>query len=100
MTKQEEFDYAVFVLGYDLLQKDFAESDKPECDIVHGKCVSIAKKFYDAEFSINNTFVKYCEQNKSLYDCLVDFTSNEAVDIESFINDEYEPEKDQEIEKD
>lgn len=55
-------DYIMFVLGYDLLNKEFSNSSNPECDIVYDKCRKIAEDFLKYDY-INTT--------ESLYEALV-----------------------------
>ena len=61
-----EIDYIAFVLAYDLMHDDFAESEHGECDLVYEKCLEIAKDFYKSEF--NNP-------NRDLYSCLEEYVN-------------------------
>lgn len=61
---QENKDYIMFVLGYDLLQNHFSNSIESECDLVYEKCSKIADDFLSSEYNSNN---------KGLYDCITDY---------------------------
>lgn len=65
---QENRNYIIFILGYDLLQKYFSDSIEPECDLVYEKCSKIADDFL---------LSKYNSNNKSLYDCITDYVRSE-----------------------
>ena len=65
---QEDRNYIVFILGYDLLQNQFLNSKEPECDLVYDKCTKIADDFLKSKYNVNS---------KSLYDCVVDYIDSE-----------------------
>lgn len=65
---QENKNYVIFILGYDLLQNHFSNSIESECDLVYEKCSKIADDFLVS---------KYNSDNKSLYDCIVDYVRSE-----------------------
>ena len=69
---QGDKDYIVFILGYDLLQKQFLNSKEPECDLVYDKCNKIADDFLISEYNRNT---------KSLYGCIVDYINSERYNI-------------------
>ena len=48
---EDDRDYIMFVLGYDLLNKDFSNSSNPECDIVYHKCKQIAEDFLKSDYN-------------------------------------------------
>lgn len=56
--------YIVFILAYDLLNKELKESDQPECDLAYEECKRLAKEFMCGKFD---------NPNKSLLDSLIDF---------------------------
>ena len=54
--------YAIFVLGYDLLNKSLLNGQYPECDLAYKKCEQIAEDFLKSDYNVNTM---------SLYDALV-----------------------------
>lgn len=72
--------YTIFVLGYDLLNKEISNSKEPESDLAFEKCNKIADDFLGSEY--NN-------ENKSLYDCLKDYLKSERYEELNNKNDEY-----------
>lgn len=54
--------YIIFVLGYDLLNKEFSNSSNPECDIVYDKCKQIAEDFLKSDYNFTT---------ENLYEALV-----------------------------
>lgn len=65
---QENKNYIIFVLGYDLLQNYFSNFIEPECDLVYERCSKIADDFLES---------KYNSDDKSLYDCIADYVRSE-----------------------
>lgn len=65
---QNEKEYIIFILGYDLLNDILLDTSGLECDTAYEKCTKIADDFLESEF---NNF------NKSLYDCLIDYIESE-----------------------
>ena len=62
--KDEEINYITFVLGYDLLHEQLSNSKDNESDIIYEICKTISKDFLNSKYNCDN---------KSLYDCLVDY---------------------------
>lgn len=64
-------EYISFILGYDLLNKNFSNSKTPECDIVYDFCNKLSDKFINTEYYRNNNISlyealeKWVEANKS-----------------------------------
>lgn len=56
--------YIIFILGYDLINKELKESDQPECDLAFKQCKTLMEEFINS---------KYDRDTKSLYECLEDF---------------------------
>lgn len=59
---EREIDYIIFVLGYDLLNKELSNSSNPECDTVYDKCKQIAEDFLKSDYNLTT---------ESLYEALV-----------------------------
>ena len=59
---ESDKDYIIFVLGYDLLNKEFSNSSDPECDIVYDKCKQIAEDFLKSDYNLTT---------EGLYEALV-----------------------------
>ena len=68
MRKNENFYYLCYVLGYDLLHDDLINTYFNDCDTTFQVVEEIVKKFLKSEENAN--------LNKSQYDCLVDFITN------------------------
>ncbi len=64
---ENEKNYIIFVLGFDLLNEELSNHEDSECDIAYEKCKKIAEDFLESEFNVNT---------KSLYDCLADYVDN------------------------
>lgn len=64
--------YISFILGYDLLNTQFKNSDRPECDMVFEECKNLTKEFLESEHDIST---------KGLYECLEDFVENKLKNI-------------------
>lgn len=69
MEKQKreinDFDYVVFVIGSDLMQKELFKNDSNmDIDDIYEKCVELANEYFESEFE---------QQDKSLYECLQEF---------------------------
>lgn len=70
-AKLDTKEYITFILGYDLLNKDFNNSKTPECDIVYDFCNKLSDKFVNTECYKNNNISlyealeKWVEANKS-----------------------------------
>ena len=79
MDENEEKSYIIMVFAYDLLQEEFKNSSKPECDLVFEKCKNMAEDFLKSEYNINT---------KGLYDCLMDYVVDER--YIKFMEDEEE----------
>lgn len=66
-----EKEYITFVLGYDLLNKEFSNSKVPECDVVYSFCDKLSDKFINTKYFKNNkislyeALEKWVEANKS-----------------------------------
>lgn len=72
--------YAIFVLGYDLLNKKLLNSPYPECDLAYEKCEQIAEDFLKSDYNVNTM---------SLYDALVIYI-DEKNHLKFFENEESE----------
>lgn len=83
---QSEKAYLSFVLGYDLLQDMFKNSDKPECDISYDFCDYISSKFLKTEEYRNPRYSTYEMLDKWISDNkrYIQYEYNE------FIGHEYE----------
>ncbi len=75
---EDDRDYIMFVLGYDLLNKDFSNSSNPECDIVYHKCKQIAEDFLKSDYNLTT---------ESLYEALVVYI-DEKNHLKFFENEE------------
>ena len=66
-----EKEYITFVLGYDLLNKEFSNSKFPECDVVYSFCNKLSDKFINTKYfkdkrdSLYEALEKWVEANKS-----------------------------------
>lgn len=66
-----EKEYITFVLGYDLLNKEFCNSKVPECDVVYSFCDKLSEKFINTKYfkdnrvSLYEALEKWVEANKS-----------------------------------
>lgn len=54
--------YYTFVLGYDLMHDEFANSEEPECDVVFEKSVAIINEFLKSK--------EYADLSIPAYDAL------------------------------
>lgn len=63
----QDRNYIIFILGYDLLNKQLKESDQPECDLAFKQCGELADEFINSEYNVGT---------RSLYECLEDFISD------------------------
>lgn len=63
----QDRNYIIFILGYDLLNKQLKESDQPECDLAFKQCGELADEFIGSEYNVGT---------RSLYECLEDFISD------------------------
>lgn len=59
--------YLAFVLGYDILHDDIAESDRDECDHAYDECVKLAERFHGSEWD---------DEERPVYECLQDFAEH------------------------
>lgn len=84
---QNEKEYIIFILGYDLLNEELSNNSDPECDIAYDKCNKIADDFINSEY--NNEF-------KGMYDCLVDYVESERY-LKFIYPDKYENTEEDEI---
>lgn len=75
----EEFNYIIFILGYDLLQERFKILESNECDVVYEICINIADEFIKSE--------EYQMMNISLYEALVQWIDSHKEIIDKLIND-------------
>lgn len=66
MKNNETIDM-IFVLGYDLLQKELKSYDDCTCDLAYEICCDVYNDFLESEEA---------EQNKSEYECLQDWIKN------------------------
>lgn len=69
MKKINEREYVAFILGYDLLHDEFANSSEPETDLVFEKCLEIADDFLKSEFN---------DEHFGLYTCVVEYLMNSS----------------------
>ena len=79
MEIKNEYNYIVFVLGYDLLHKFIMQQDEQSNDIVYKFCSIIANKFMLS--------AEYKQYNMSMYDCLVKWIKNNMNNIEKIWKD-------------
>ena len=75
----DEKNYTIFVLGYDFLNNEIANSKEPECDLAYEKCSKIADDFLHSSFN---------DENKGLYDCIKDYLDNGK--YKEILNGQYE----------
>lgn len=75
---QSDRDYIIFVLGYDLLNREFSNSSNPECDIVYDKCKQIAEDFLKSDYNLTT---------ENLYEALVVYI-DEKNHLKFFNNEE------------
>ena len=68
----EDKNYIIFILGYDLLNKELKKSDRPECDLAYKQCEELATEFINSKYNINT---------KGLYECLEDFIDSKMEEI-------------------
>lgn len=68
--------YMIFVLGYDLLQKELASYNDCPCDLAYEICCDIYNEFLDSEEA---------EQDKSEYECLQEWIENHQGTIDRLI---------------
>ena len=73
MEISNEYNYIVFVLGYDLLHKFIMQQEEQSNDIVYDFCSIIANKFMLS--------AEYKQYNMSMYDCLVKCIENNMNNI-------------------
>ena len=73
MEITNEYNYIVFVLGYDLLHKFIMQQVVQSNDIVYKFCFII-----DNKFMLSNEYKQY---NMSMYDCLVKWIKNNMENI-------------------
>lgn len=73
-------DYMVFVLGYDLLQKELTALEDHPCDVAYKVCCDIYNEFLESEES---------EQAKSEYSCLQDWIKNHQGTIDRLIEQNF-----------
>ncbi len=79
VRNEEDMNYVVFVLGYDLLNEELSSVPYPECDLAYDRCKNIAEDFLNSEYNVNT---------KSLYDCLNDYIEDRK--YEKFIYEDDE----------
>lgn len=77
-TNSEDDFYLCFVLGYDLMKKDFEQCENKCCDDVFDVCKIIVKAFYVSD-EIQNL-------SMSTYDALEEFLINHQTDIDELLN--------------
>jgi hypothetical protein len=65
--KNNGADYMIFVLGYDLLQKELTSYNGCSCDLAYEVCCDIYNEFLESEEA---------EQDKNEYECLQDWIKN------------------------
>lgn len=70
--KLDSLEYWTFVLGYDLLNDNL--KNKP-CDYAYKICGELAQAFMLSDYYKNN--------NKSAYECLVDFLKDLKIKLEN-----------------
>lgn len=75
-AEQKNTSYMIFVLGYDLLQKELTSYDDCPCDLAYEICCDIYNEFLDSE---------EVEQDKSEYECLQDWIENHPGTIDMLI---------------
>ena len=72
MTESElrynDFCYLVFVLGYDLLHDQLANSTEPECDLCFERCAKIVEEFMSTD--------EYTDERVPLYDAFYTWLKN------------------------
>ena len=79
MEITNEYNYIVFVLGYDLLHNFIMQQEEQSNDIVYDFCCIIANKFM-----LSNEYKQY---NMSMYDCLVKWIENNIENIKRIWKD-------------
>lgn len=70
LISDNDKNYITFILGYDLLNKTFANSGESECDLVYEKAKAYTEEFLSSEYNV---------LTKNLYDCLVDFVQSKEL---------------------
>lgn len=73
----EEVNYIIFILGYDLLQDRFKNLESNECDTVYEICRDIAVVFLLSD--------EYHMSNISMYEALVKWIENHEETIDQLI---------------
>lgn len=68
--------YMIFVLGYDLLQKELTSYDDCSCDLAYEICCDIYDEFLDSEEA---------KQDKGEYECLQDWIESHQGTIDRLI---------------
>lgn len=63
-VKELEVFEVAFILGYDLLQSAFANSEEPETDLTYSKCLEIAEDFVNSP---------YDRIDRGLYTCVCEY---------------------------
>lgn len=71
MRKAEDLIYAIFILGYDLLQNELLESENRLTDLAYQKCCKIATDFIESEYNV---------PTKGLYTCLQEYINDNQYD--------------------
>ena len=72
--------YMLFVLGYDLLQKELTSCEDCPCDLAYEICCDIYNEFLESE---------EVEQDKGEYECLQDWIKNHQGTIDRLIEQNY-----------
>ena len=83
--KNNETAYMIFVLGYDLLQKELTSYDDCPCDLAYEICCDIYDEFLDSEEA---------EQDKSEYECLQEWIENHQGTVDRLIETNFRLAKD------
>lgn len=78
--KNNGTDYMIFVLGYDLLQKELTSYDDCSCDLAYETCCDIYNEFLNSEEA---------EQDKSEYECLQDWIESHPGTITRYIEQNF-----------
>ena len=77
MRMDENTSYMIFVLGFDLLQKELTATKDCPCDWAYRVCTDIYNEFVKSE---------EFKQDKSEYSCMQDWIENNQGAIDNFIN--------------
>lgn len=76
----KEYNYLVFVLGYDLLQKYITKQDEQACDVAYEFCNDVVNEFLKSD--------NYRYQDKDTYSCLEEWIADNKKYIDKIWNDE------------